>query len=516
MPTHHLDIAILGAGLAGNLLARQLRQAVPHLKVGMFEKSCTTSFKVGESTVEVAGNYLIRRLGLGNYLAEHHFLKNGLRFFFDQENRQAPLIEMSEIGGIATPVYKSYQLDRSRLEADLLRMNQEDGVELHSGSRVCDIQLSSDSSPHQFSTETTAQKWQVQCRWLIDASGRASLLAKQENLRIPEARHSVAAVWGRFRNVQNIDEVGPEAFRQRVNGTRRHTSTTHFCYPGYWIWFIPISQEVVSVGVVMERTAGWQEGLRKPNGFLGFLKQHHAPWSLLQEAQLLDIGSFQHLPYGTGQYFSQHRWGLTGEAAVFTDPFYSPGSDFIALENDFLTNLIHHEDEGASPQHLHRLVNLSNAYMHFRYEASMYLYRDLYSLLSSYELFKLKFQWDLPLYYHIWLSEFMQDLHLNEEFLANQIQGQQQALNSLSTFSQLLKRVERHLQGTQSLYRSNLGNFTDAFEVIDWIKEVGQPPTPQQSVTRLRKIFRRSFEQANDLLETRSDQERDQTLSPIG
>ena len=516
MNTHHLDIAILGGGLAGNLLARQLRQAVPHLKVGIFEKSESTSFKVGESTVEVAGDYLIRRLGLGKYLAEHHFLNHGLRFFFDQENRQAPLIEMSEIGGITPPFYKSYQLDRSRLEADLLRMNQEDGVELHRGSRVFDVQLSTDSSPHQFSTETSSQKGQIQCRWLIDASGRSSILAKQENLRISETRHSVAAVWGRFKNVQNMDEISPEIFRQRVNGTKRHTSTTHFCYPGYWIWFIPISQEVVSVGIVMERTAGWQEGLRKPNGFLGFLKQHYAPWSLLQEAQLVDIVSFQHLSYGTKQFFSQHRWGLTGEAAAFTDPFYSPGSDFISLENDFLTNLIRHEFEGTSSHHLHHLVNLSNSYMHYRYEASLYLYRDLYSLLSSYELFKMKFQWDLPLYYHTWLSEYMQDLHLNEEFLTNQVQGQQQALNSLSTFSQLFQRVEQHLQGTRSLYRANLGNFTDAFEVIDWITEVGQPLTPQQSMIRLRKIFRRSLEQANDLLKIQSDHRTDQAFSPIG
>ena len=515
MPRHHLDIAILGGGLAGNLLARQLRQAVPHLKVGIFEKSGTTSFKVGESTVEVTGNYLIRRLGLGNYLAEHHILKNGLRFFFDQEDRQAPLIEMSEIGGIATPVFKSFQLDRSRLEADLQRMNQEDGVELHVGSRICDIQLHSDSTPHQFSVETTSQKWSGQCRWLIDASGRSSILAKQENLRLPESGHTVAAVWGRFGNVANLDEIGPESFRQRVNGTSRRESTTHFCYPGYWIWFIPISKNVVSVGIVMERTAGWQEHLRKPNGFLDFLKQHHAPWSLLQEAELLDIGSFQHLPYGTRQYFSQNRWGLTGESAAFTDPFYSPGSDFIALENDFLTNLIRHEEEGTSPERLHHLVNLSNAYMHFRYEASMHLYRDLYSLFGSYELLKLKFQLDLPLYYHLWLSEFMQDLHLNEEFLASQVQEQQQVLNALSTFSQLFQKVERHLQGTKALYRGNLGNFTDALEGIGWVREVGQPLTPQQSLTRLRAIFHRGFEQANDLLEIRPCEPSRQTLSSI-
>jgi flavin-dependent dehydrogenase len=500
MPKHHLDIAILGAGLAGNLIARQLRQTFPHLKVGLFEKCGSTSFKVGESTVEITGNYLIRRLGLENYLTEHHIVKNGLRFFFDQENRQAPLIEMSEIGGIDKPFHKAFQLDRSRLEADLLHMNQEDGVELHLGGRVSDIQLSSDASPHQFSVETNIKKWKAQSRWLIDASGRSSILARQENLRIPESHHRLAAVWGRFKNVANLDEVGPETFHQRVHGTSRHTSTTHFCYPGYWIWFIPLGQNIVSVGIVMERASGWQDHFRKVEGFLDFLKQHHAVWSLLKEANLVDIGSFHHLTYGTRQYFSQNRWGLTGEAAAFTDPFYSPASDFIALENDLLTNMIRYEEEGASTQDLHNLVNRSNDYMHFRFEASMRLYRNIYSIFGSYELLKLKWQLDFPSYYHIWLSEFMQDLHLNEEFLADKIQEQQPVLNALSNFSQLFQKVEQHLHDTKAYYRGNLGKFTNALEGIDWVEEVGQPQTPRQFFTRLHEIFNRSQEQANQLL----------------
>ncbi len=500
MSQQHFDIAILGAGLAGNLLARQLRQTFPHLTVGMFEKHHSTSFKVGESTVEITGDYLIRRLGLENYLTDHHIVKNGLRFFFDQENRQAPLTEMSEIGGIEKPFFKAFQLNRSRLEADLLRMNQEDGVELNLGSRVFDIQLNSDSTPHKFSVETATKKWNGECRWFLDASGRSSILAKQENLRIPESHHTLAAVWGRFKNVVNLDEVGPETFRQRVNCTSRQTSTTHFCYPGYWIWFIPISQEIVSVGIVMERRAAWQESFRKAEGFLDFLKQHHAAWSLLREATLLDISSFQHLTYGTRQFFSQHRWGLTGESAAFTDPFYSPGSDFIALENDLLTNLIRYEEEGRSTQNFQDLVDRSNAYMHFRYEASMRLYRNLYSLFGSYELLKLKWQLDFPSYYHIWLSEFMQDLHLNEEFLIEKVREQQPVLNALSNFSQLFKRVEQHLHYTKSFYRGNLGNFTNAVEGVEWLEEVGQPQTPRQFFTRLHEIFNCTQEQANQLL----------------
>ena len=63
-----VDIAILGGGLAGNLLARQLRRNLPGLSLALFERSRETSFKVGESTVEIASNYLIRRLGLSTYL----------------------------------------------------------------------------------------------------------------------------------------------------------------------------------------------------------------------------------------------------------------------------------------------------------------------------------------------------------------------------------------------------------------------------------------------------------------
>ncbi|HYB13718.1 MAG TPA: tryptophan 7-halogenase, partial [Myxococcota bacterium] len=93
-----LDVAILGGGLAGSLLARQLQRTVPELKIGLFEKSTERSYKVGESTVEIASTYLTRRLGLSHYLYHEHLPKNGLRYFFDGPGRDAALSEMSEVG----------------------------------------------------------------------------------------------------------------------------------------------------------------------------------------------------------------------------------------------------------------------------------------------------------------------------------------------------------------------------------------------------------------------------------
>lgn len=134
------DVAIIGGGLAGNFLARQLQQTLPHLTIAIFEKKLDTSFKVGESTVEVASNYMVRRLGLSDYLTQQQLPKNGLRFFFDQPTLDTPFTEMSELGGVAFPHYPSFQLDRSRFEADLFEMNQNNGVSIHRGYKVTRIE----------------------------------------------------------------------------------------------------------------------------------------------------------------------------------------------------------------------------------------------------------------------------------------------------------------------------------------------------------------------------------------
>jgi flavin-dependent dehydrogenase len=139
-----VDVAILGGGLAGNLLALQLRKHTPGVSVAVFEKSTTRGYKVGESTVEVATHYLIRRMGLSTYTYKEHLPKNGLRFFFDTPERDSELTEMSEIGVDSLPPYPSFQLDRARLERDLIEMNRAAGVDLHMPAEVSDLELSSD------------------------------------------------------------------------------------------------------------------------------------------------------------------------------------------------------------------------------------------------------------------------------------------------------------------------------------------------------------------------------------
>jgi flavin-dependent dehydrogenase len=498
-----LDVAIIGAGLAGSLLARQLRRRLPELRVGLFEKSPTTSFKVGESVVDLASNYMVRRLGLSNYLYSNQLPKNGLRFFFDTPDRSAELSDMSEIGTTCFPFHQSFQIDRARLEADLRELAREDGVELHLGARVQALGLSESGdgrATHRFAARTDDSLDEYRCRWLVDASGRTSLLARQQSLRLPEANHALAAGWARFRRVADLDTVGPDAFRQRIRHSSRMLSTVHFCYPGYWIWFIPLGRGVTSVGVVSESAGRAGDPFRTQDGLMEFLGRHRAVGDLLRGAELLDFWSYRQLAYGTRRYFSGDRWALTGEAAAFTDPFYSPGSDFIALENDLLTDLIARDHRGEPGEALRTLADLYSRYMAFRHEASMRVYRGLYPILGSYELFRVKWQLDIALYYHMWVAQYLRDRHLDPDFVREEVERADLVLNTLANFAELFQTMVDRFQASGRYHRLNLGQFADPLEGVDFVRDIADPTPRRLELKRQGEIFNRARRRALELL----------------
>jgi flavin-dependent dehydrogenase len=494
-----LDVAILGGGMAGGLLARQLLRAVPGIKLALFEKSGERDWRVGESTVELASNYLVRRLALSRYLYEEQLPKNGLRYFFDDESKSTPIHEMSEIGSKNLPFHPAFQIDRARLDADLRTMNAAAGADLRVGAKVSDLQLGEGGAPHRFVSREEGGAREVECRWLLDASGRAGLVAKLKGLRVKEPRHKISAVWGRFEGVADIDDVGPESFRARIRHTSRGLSTVHFCYPGYWIWFIPIKNGVISVGVVGDPPRE-EPAIRTPAGFRAFLDRHGAARELLRGARHLDTQSYAQLAYGTTRYFHADRWGMTGEAAAFADPLYSPGADFIALENDFITDLVVRDLGGESAADVAKRVDLYDRFMRFRYEAAMLLYIDQYSMLGSQELMRLKWDFDLALYYNLWVSAYMQDQHLDVSWLRRELRQERFVLQAMRNFASLFEKARLHLLAEGQYYRKNRGDFSFGLEFIDFVEEVGLPRSRRQVLEKTGEIFNSVYLRTRELL----------------
>lgn len=487
------DVAIIGAGLAGSLLARHLRRTLPDLSILQVEKAQRPSFKVGESTVEIASSYLLRRVGLSRYLYEHHLPKNGLRFFFDTPERDAELEAMSEMGSDGLPHLPSFQIDRARFETDLRAMNAADGIELRQG-RVKSLQLDG-AGGHRFDVlDPEGGRQPIEARWVLDASGRAGVIARSQDLWRP-LDHAIAAVWGRFTGVKDLDDYGSEAFRARVRHTSRVLSTNHFCYPGYWIWFIPLGEGVTSVGVVIDREQ-WEDGWRRPEGFQRFLREHRAVADLLEGAELVDVMSYKQLAYAGERYLGD-RWACVGESAAFSDPLYSPGSDFIALENDFVVDLIRRDLAGEDIEPMRARYD---AFLKFRYDATLLLYQDLYRTLGSFELFHLKWDFDISCYYDLWLEPYLRDDHLDARWLDGQLRQKDLVLNVLARFRDLFLKVHEHLASDDALARKNCGEFVADFPAIGRARQLGSDASARAALRRTADAFNRTRNAALALL----------------
>jgi flavin-dependent dehydrogenase len=414
---------------------------------------------------------------------------------------------MSEIGSVSLPFHPAFQIDRKRIDGDLAQMNAADGVHVRRGAKVRDIELGKGGAPHHFTAvEDGGRQTRYEARWLVDASGRAKLISRLEGLGEPESELLNASVWGRYEGVTDIDSLGPDSFHSRIRYSARRLSTVHFLYPGYWIWFIPLRDGVTSVGLVCERHILKPE-MRTQEGFQAFLRSHTAAASLLENAKPVDHGCYMQLAYKTTRFFSADRYGLIGEAACFTDPFYSPGSDFMALENDFLTDLIQRDHDGRPEEEQRERTRLYDEFMLFRQEATFALYRHQYSLLGSYETCKLKWDLDIGSYYNLWVDAYMRDQHLDPAWLANQIAQRPYVLRALENFQQLFATVEKQLLKSGDYYRRNLGEYNDGRDCLGFLHQVGRTDDVATTLARTAEIFNRVRSDAHRILGNAGEQQ---------
>ncbi len=463
---HTYDVVIVGSGIAGGFLARQLRLARPGISVLVLEASeKLVDYKVGESTVEVAANYMVRRLELGTYLYQHQLPKNGLRFFFDTEQKDLPLTRMSEIGADHFPFHPSFQLERASLERDLVDINRASGVEIELGAKVVDVSIDAVGG-HTVTWEKAGERRVTGARWVVDASGRRQLLARKLGLKITkETRLNTGAAWARYRNVAGLDAIKDEPWRARVRHTSRHLSTNHLMYDGYWIWFIPLAGDLMSVGVVFDKDRIGQ-GPRTREEFEAFLDGHRACRDLMQGAVFEDFQAYAHLAYYPEKFFSADRWALVGEAGAFLDPFYSPGSDFITTANEFVTSMILSELDGDAAA-LAEKTEAYNAYYRFKYESTLRLYANLYRMFGCFEVFRLKYLLDFNNYYNLVVWPFMADKLTSVAWIKDELKVADVVLRTQSTMADHFVKLAEKLRAEGRYYAQNEGEWANGLNGVN-------------------------------------------------
>jgi flavin-dependent dehydrogenase len=415
------DVAILGGGLAGGCLARQLRMEAPELRVLVTEKRQhpvpEAAFKVGESSVEIGAHYLQKRLELEPHLRAAQLEKLGLRYFFPYgDNRN--VAQRVELGPPTFPPVPSFQLDRGRLENFLLRTGAELGADVLDDCRVRQVTLDANGA-HRVSLSGPRGSREITARWVVDASGRAGLLKRQLGL-VRSSTHGANAAWWRFSSRITIDDWSDDAaWKARVPSGLRWQSTVHLMGVGYWFWLIPLGSGSHSFGIVADGDIHPFSRINRFERALDWLREFEPQAAGIMEAhasELEDFLALQHFAHGCARVFSPDRWALVGEAGVFTDPFYSPGSDFIAMGNDYVTDLIVRDARGEDIRA--RAETFNTTYLRF-FDAFIRLYDGQYPIMGNAQVMTAKVAWDNACYWAINALLFFQRRLRQPEFMAS-------------------------------------------------------------------------------------------------
>ncbi|HYK03400.1 MAG TPA: NAD(P)/FAD-dependent oxidoreductase [Thermoanaerobaculia bacterium] len=390
------DVIILGGAFSGASTAILLRRDRPDLRVLIVEKAEAFDEKVGEATTEMSAMFLTRRLAVWQHLEREQLPKEGLRYWF-QNDKVTGHANASETGPFVRSTVPSFQLRRDALDEHLLATAVAEGAELWRPAKVKDITIG--DFDHRLVVEVGSETRELTCRWVVDATGRVNFLGRRLNLIERNEEHPTAAIWCRWKNVRNIDALAVQLGIAGGNIGSRRLGTNHYTGYGYWIWVIPLGNGETSIGVVFDkRLIDLHHSKNRAEDFIGFLKAIPSLAELLVDAEprLDDLRFYSTLAYATKQYMGR-GWALVGDAAVFLDPYYSPGLDHAAFSAEATVEMIKKDVAGADLTAA--IAELNETFIRSYWRFFRAAYKDKYYYMGEADLLSAAMLIDTAQYY---------------------------------------------------------------------------------------------------------------------
>ena len=304
------DVIVIGGGPAGSTAATLL--ARKGFSVLLLEREKFPRFQIGESLLPY-NNDLFDRLGVSEALKRGTFQpKYGAQF-------------VTGDGGVSftfrfdtnlEPAYhSSFQVKRAEFDDLLLKHASANGVEVREQTPVASVDL---SDPERAVVEIAGGE-RHEARFVIDASGHGAVLGSRVGDKSDIVSLKKIAFFAHYRNVPR-----PEG--------RDAGNTIIAVLRNAWFWLIPVSADVMSVGLVVDREHFVGCGLTPEQIFEQTIAA--TPWvaERMKDAErITQIYARKDFSYRMDN-MAGNNYVLAGDAAGFLDPIFSTGV-FIAMKS---------------------------------------------------------------------------------------------------------------------------------------------------------------------------------------
>ncbi len=308
------DVIVIGGGPAGTTLAALLQRQGHTCLV--LNSSTFPRYHIGESLIPQTYGTL-DRLGLLPKMRASHFpVKHSVRFVGRSGAEADPFYFSETIEGDRA---QTWQVERSEFDEMCLNLAIEAGADVHMGARVQKVLFEGEQAVGatvQFDGDE--QPRAIRSQVVVDASGRATVLGKQLGLKVDIPQLNKASIWSYYRG------------GERREGIDAGETTVFMIEDRGWFWYIPLPDDLVSVGVVAAPEYLFDESNDFETVFMREVERCQPLASLLKEAQQIDqIRGLRKLAYLNREVVGD-GWVMVGDAAGFLDPIYSSGL-FLAL-----------------------------------------------------------------------------------------------------------------------------------------------------------------------------------------
>lgn len=302
---------MIGGGPAGTtaatLIAQQGRQ------VALFERDHFPRFHIGESLIPET-YWTLRRLNMLGKMQDSHFVRKYSVQFVNQR------------GKLSEPFYfvdhkpheasQTWQVRRSEFDHLMLNNAREHGVRVQEGARVLEVLFEGEKAVGVRVKVENQPEREVRAKVVIDASGQSSLLMDRLGLRVWDPVLKKAALWTYWKGAYR--DVGRDEGTTVVIQTEGKRG---------WFWYIPLHDDIVSVGVVADQDYLFQNRASKEFEDIYFEEVARCPGlqPRIAGATRCDIFRAQKEYTYRAKQAAGDGWVLVGDAFGFLDPLYSSG-----------------------------------------------------------------------------------------------------------------------------------------------------------------------------------------------